>query len=199
MYLGGASTRHVRVNIKLLEGNIMSKEEREDPQAGWFLGGQSADQRGWTVHILNHDRVEVNVPVYVFDMDYIRSSSAQLLFCDRVVELYAEIAARESKERCFNLTKGKLDLNISQGSSSLGKHEYVFHLSRTDVAKSDDSDEDRDRSHNSTNLARKKNTGLSVQITSLINTITTKVSFCAKTEASRGAWVRALKNNLSIE
>ena len=49
------------------------------------------------MHVLNHDRIQVGVPVYVFDMNYLRSRSAQLLFCDRVVELYTEISSRESK------------------------------------------------------------------------------------------------------
>ena len=188
MYLGGASVRHVRVNMKLLEGKILSKDEYDDPQAGWILGGQAPDQRGWTVHILNHDRIQVGVPVHVFDMNYLRSASAQLLFCDRVVELYTEISSRESKERCFNLTKGSLHLEISQGSSSLGKNPYTFHLSRTDIS---GTEEDHDDSTTNTSG------GLSILSSSSINVITTKVSFCAKSESTRGAWIHALKKNLS--
>ena len=104
-----------------------------------------------------------------------------------------EISSRESKERCFNLTKGNLHLDISQGSSSLGKNQYVFHLSRTDVAGAED--DGSTTTKNST--GGKSGGGLSILTSSSVNVITTKVSFCAKSETTRGAWIDALKKNLS--
>jgi hypothetical protein len=162
----------------------------------------------FTHHTHTHTHThQTGTPVYVFDMEYIRSKSAQLLFCDRVVELYTILANRESKERCLNLTKGKLHIDIMPSSNSV--NQFEFNLSRTDVASDEDATGTTTTTTTTTTTSPKKKNGfhgLSVDVTPSLpppsssswNVICTKLSMYAKTDSGRNAWIQALKKNVCL-
>ena len=73
----------------------------------------------------------------------------------------------------------------------------VSYASLDELVKSEKSVKDPSKIARGENVDEEIFRGLSILSSSSINVITTKVSFCAKSESTRGAWIHALKKNLS--